>query len=250
MIEGEYRLLENRRTAARKANVTTAVAALALIGSVYALTASGAIGGIALQSFGGVLVLGSLWAMSSTLETRAESAQMSEHFLALIAPALERQISVQMEWLESKERISAMGFAEFRNKTLTLYQSRVRSLEQQYDDDCIFDHPGFKVSGRWYGSCRGGFAHDRGYGVIRDEAGNSLEYLGSAAGGMPSGTGGMITRNSRQVGALYFEGSFKQGLPNGVVQVEAPGGRPRIREFRAGKDVGSGAADKLQQLTF
>jgi len=250
MIEGEYRLLENRRTAARKANVTTAVAALALIGSVYALTASGAIGGIALQSFGGVLVLGSLWAMSSTLETRAESAQMSEHFLALIAPALERQISVQMEWLESKERISAMGFAEFRNKTLTLYQSRVRSLEQQYDDDCIFDYPGYNESGRWYGSCRRGFAHDRGYGVIRDEAGNSLEYLGSAAGGMPSGTGGMITRNSGEVGALYFEGSFKQGLPNGVVQVEAPGVRPRIREFRAGKDVGSGAADKLKSLTF
>jgi len=250
MIEGEYRLLENRRTAARKANVTTAVAALALIGSVYALTASGAIGGIALQSFGGVLVLGSLWAMSSTLETRAGSAQMSEHFLALIAPALERQISVQMEWLESKERISAMGFAEFRNKTLTLYQSRVRSLEQQYDDDCIFDYPGYNESGRWYGSCRGGFAHDRGYGVIRDEVGNSLEYLGSAAGGMPSGTGGMITRNSGDVGALYFEGSFKQGLPNGVVQVEAPGVRPRIREFRAGKDVGSGAADKLQSLTF
>ena len=60
----------------------------------------------------------------------------------------------------------------------------------------------------------------------------------------------MITRNARQVGALYFEGSFKQGLPNGVVQVEAPGNRPRVREFRAGKDVGSAAADKLQQLTF
>ena len=102
------------------------------------------------------------------------------------------------------------------------------------------------MSGRWYGSCRGGFAHDRGYGVIRDEAGNSLEYLGSAAGGMPSGTGGMITRNSREIGALYFN----QGLPNGVVQVEAPGVRPRIREFRAGEDVGSGAADKLQSLIF
>ena len=106
MIEGEYALLENRRSAARKANVTTAVAALALIGSIYAATASGAIGGIAMQSFSGILVLGSLWAMSSTLETRAESAQMSENFLALIAPALERQISVQMEWLESKERIA------------------------------------------------------------------------------------------------------------------------------------------------
>jgi hypothetical protein len=250
MIEGEYRLLENRRTAARKANVTTAVAALALIGSVYALTASGAIGGIAMSSFGGVLVLGSLWAMSSTLETRAESAEMSEHFLALIAPALERQISVQMEWLESKERISAMGFAEFRNKTLTLYQSRIRSLERQFDDNCIFDHPGFTVSGRWYGSCRGGRAHDRGYGVISDGSGNTLEYLGAAAGGMPSGIGGMIVRDSSETGANYFEGSFGRGVPNGVVQVEEPGGRARIREFRAGKDVGSGSADELQRLTF
>jgi hypothetical protein len=250
MIEGEYNLLENRRTAARKANVTTAVAALALVGSVYAATASGAIGGIALQSFSGVLVLGSLWAMSSTLETRADSAQMSEHFMALIAPALERQISVQMEWLESKERISALGFAEFRNKTLTLYQARVRSLDHRYDDSCIFDHPAFTISGRWYGSCRGGFAHDRGYGVIRDASGNSLEYLGTAANGLPSGTGGMIARYSAKTGAFYFEGSFAQGVPNGVVQVEEPGGRPRIREFRAGKDVGSGAAEKLQRLTF
>ena len=80
--------------------------------------------------------------MSSTLETRAESAQMSEHFLALIAPALERQISVQMEWLESKERISAMGFAEFRNKTLTLYQARVRSLEQSIRRQLYFRPPG------------------------------------------------------------------------------------------------------------
>jgi len=250
MIEGEYRLLENRRSAARKANVTTAVAALALIGSIYAATASGAVGGIALQSFSGVLVLGSLWAMSSTLETRAESAQMSEHFLALIAPALERQISVQMEWLESKERISAMGFAEFRNKTLTLYQSRVRSLENRYEDNCIFRHPEFSVSGRWYGSCRDGLAHERGYGVVLDSAGNSLEYLGSAKNGMPSGTGGMIARYSRQTGSFYFEGRFDEGVPDGVVLVEEPGGRPQVREFRSGKDVGSGVADQLQPLTF
>jgi hypothetical protein len=250
MIEGEYRLLENRRTAARKANVTTAVAALALVGSIYAATASGAVGGIALQSFSGLLVLGSLWSMSSTLETRAESAQMSEHFLALIAPALERQISVQMEWLESKERISAMGFAEFRNKTLTLYQSRVRSLEQRFDDNCVFRYPGFTTIGRWYGSCRDGLAHDRGYGVISDASGNSVEYLGSASGGLPSGIGGMILRNSSRTGALYFEGSFERGLPSGVVQVEEPGGRAQIREFRAGKDVGSGAAGQLRRLKF
>jgi hypothetical protein len=250
MIEGEYNLLEDRRTAARKQNVTTAFAALALAGSIYAATASGAIGGIAMQSFSGVLVLGSLWAMSSTLETRAESAQMSEHFMALIAPALERQISVQMEWLESKERISALGFAEFRNKTLTLYQARIRSLENQYDDNCQFSHPGFTVTGRWYGSCREGRATERGYGVIRDTSGNSIEYLGTASNGYPSGIGGMIARYARETGAFYFEGSFDRGLPDGVLRVEEPGGRPRIREFKAGKDVGNGTAGELQSLTF
>jgi hypothetical protein len=250
MIEGEYRLLENRRSAARKQNVTAAFAALALAGSIYAATASGAVGGISMQSFSGVLMLGSLWAMSSTLETRAESAEMSEHFLALIAPALERQISVQMEWLESKERISALGFAEFRNKTLTLYQARIRSLETQYDDDCRFSHPGFSVEGRWYGSCRDGRAQAHGYGVIRDGAGNSVEYLGAAKNGLPSGTGGMISRYASETGAFYIEGEFKAGAPDGMVKVEAPGGKPRIREFRAGKDVGSGAAGELQTLTF
>jgi len=195
-------------------------------------------------------VLGSLWAMSSTLETRAESAQMSEHFLALIAPALERQISVQMEWLESKERISAIGFAEFRNKTLTLYQARVRSLQTRYDDNCTFRHPAYTVRGRWYGSCRDGLANERGYGVILDDAGNSVEYLGTAKNGLPSGTGGMIARYSSEAGAFYFEGAFENGLPNGVVRVEEPGARARIREFRAGKDVGNGVADQLTRLTF
>ncbi len=250
MIEGEYNLLEKRRSMARKQNVTSAFAALALAGSVYAATASGAVGGIGLQSFSGVLVLGSLWAMSSTLETRAESAQMSEHFLTLIAPALERQISVQMEWLESKERISAKGFAEFRNKTLTLYQARIRSFEGEFDDNCIFTHPGFHAQGRWYGSCRNGLAAERGYGVIRDDSGNSVEYLGTATRGAPSGTGGMIARYRNETGAFYFEGTFSEGLPEGVVLLEEPGRKSRVREFRAGKDVGSGAVSELQSLEF
>jgi hypothetical protein len=248
MIEGEYRLLEDRRSAARKQNVTTAFAALALAGSIYGATASGA--AVALESFSGVLVLGSIWAMSSTLETRAESAQMSEHFMALIAPALERQISVQMEWMESKERITAMGFAEFRNKTLTLYQARIRSLESQFADDCQFLNPGFTVRGRWYGGCREGLGVGRGYGVIVDEAGNSAEYLGTAKDGLADGTGGLIARYRNQPGAYYFEGSFARGLPDGVMLVEEPGRKPRTREFRAGKEAGNGAAGAVARLAF
>jgi hypothetical protein len=250
MIEGEYRLLQDRRTAARKQNVTAAFAALALAGSIYGATASGAAGAAALQSFSGVLVLGSIWAMSSTLETRAESAKMSENFLALIAPALERQISVQMEWLESKERISAMGFAEFRNKTLTLYQARIRSLDRRFEDNCLFRHPGFTLAGRWYGDCRNGRAEGRGYGVIVDESGNSVEFLGNARDGVPEGSGGLIARYHHETGAFYFEGTFSAGLPDGVLLVEEPGRKPRTREFRAGKDVGNGASTEVQRLMF
>jgi hypothetical protein len=250
MIEGEYRLLEDRRSAARKQNVTAAFAALALAGSIYGATASGAAGAVAVQTFSGLLVLGSIWAMSSTLETRAESAQMAEHFMALIAPALERQISVQMEWLESKERISAMGFAEFRNKTLTLYQARVRSLETRFEDDCLLRHPAFGVAGRWYGSCRNGLAAGRGYGVIVDEAGNSVEYLGDAEGGLASGVGGMIARYRERGGAFYFEGSFRSGVPDGALRVEEPGQKTRARTFRAGKDAGGASPKDVTQLVF
>jgi hypothetical protein len=250
MIEGEYRLLEDRRSAARKQNVTTALAALAMVGALYGATASGAAGAAALETFSGVLVLGSIWAMSSTLETRAESAKMSENFLALIAPALERQISVQMEWLESKERISAMGFAEFRNKTLTLYQARIRSLERRFEDNCLFRHPGFNLAGRWYGDCSDGRAEGRGYGVIVDESGNSVEFLGNARGGVPEGSGGLIARYHHETGAFYFEGTFSGGLPDGVLLVEEPGRKQRTREFRAGRDVGNGAATEVQRLMF
>ncbi len=250
LIEGEYRLLVKRRKMAHKQNVTTAVMALALAGSVYGATAGSAAGAAILSNFSGVFVLGSLWAMSSTLETRSESAEMAEHFMVLIAPALERQISVQMEWLESKERITAIGFAEFRNKTLTLYQARIRSLQTTNDGNCIFRHPSISGQGRWYGGCQGGLATHRGYGVVRDESGNSVEFLGTAEAGMASGTGGMIVRKSNGIGSVYHEGSFREGLPDGIVRVEEPGKKPRIREFRAGSDVGKGDGSQLQALVF
>ncbi len=250
MIEGEYKLLEKRRSEARKQNVTTAVAALALVGSVYGATLSGAAGAALMQNFAGVFMLGSLWAMSSTFKTQRESAEMAEHFLTLIAPALERQMSVQMEWLESKEKITAIGFAEFRNKTLSLYQARVRSLQADVTDRCVFKHPSISGSGRWFGSCTGGLASKRGYGVVKSGSGSYVEYLGTAQDGMASGTGGMIVRAANRIGATYYEGNFRNGLPDGTVKIEEPGRKSRVREFRAGRDVGKGNASELQSLAF
>ena len=129
------------------------------------------------------------------------------------------------------------------------YENRV--LEHaDVDGKCVFRHPSIDGQGRWYGGCSGGLASERGYGVVQDDAGNYVEFLGMARDGMASGTGGMIVRKSNEIGAVYHEGSFRGGLPDGVVRVEVPGGKPRVREFRAGLDVGRGDENQLKLLEF
>ena len=167
-----------------------------------------------------------------------------------MAPTFDRQMSVQMEWLESKELITARGFAEFRNKTLSLYQARVRSMTVSVDRHCQFSHPNFQQTGRWYGSCDDGKASGRGYGLVSNERGGQVEFLGYAENGMASGSGGMIIKQRGTLGATYYEGSFGAGVPNGIVRVEKPGSAPALRQFRAGNDVGRGNAGELQKLSF
>jgi len=157
---------------------------------------------------------------------------------------------VQMEWLESKEVITARGFAEFRNKTLSLYQSRVRSMEVNADQQCRFRHPDFDQAGRWYGVCESGVALGRGYGLIMDQRGDTLEFIGDAHDGFASGSGAMIIQRKGELGATYYEGGFKNGLPDGVVRVERIGDVPKLRQYKAGVDIGKGNAEQLQSLNF
>jgi hypothetical protein len=77
-----------------------------------------------------------------------------------------------------------------------------------------------------------------------------VEFVGTADSGLATGTGAMIRRSAGESGAVYYEGNFEQGLPDGVVKVEEPGRKPRIRQFRSGKDAGSADADRLQSLQF
>jgi hypothetical protein len=250
MISAEFRMLEERRRLARIQNMTTALAAVALAGSVYGTMGAGGATAAAIQNLTGILVVGAGWATSKSIKTSRKSSKVTENFMAQMAPALNQQIDIQMEWLESKERITALGFAEFRNKTLTLYQSRVRSITDTDIGECDFIHPSFAAVGKWYGGCEKGLASHRGYGLIRDEFGETLEFVGTAKAGKASGIGSMIVWNSNRVGAIYYEGQFNQGVPDGVLLLEEPGKRPRIREFRAGIDVGSGNAERLQRLNF
>ena len=249
IIAAEYRTLEERRQLARKQNITTAVAVIALAGAVYGAVASAA-STAAVITTSGALLAGSGWALHETLETKTESNEVNRYFLARMAPAFDRQMSVQMEWLESKEVITARGFAEFRNKTLSLYQSRVRSMQVSANEQCRFEHPGFDQSGRWFGICENGVAAGRGYGLIMNKRGDTVEFIGDTQKGMASGTGGMIIQRYGQVGATYFEGGFKAGLPDGVVRIEEPGQLPRTRLYQDGMDIGKGDVRRLQSLNF
>ena len=249
IISAEYRMLEERRQLARKQNITTAVAVVALAGSVYGAVASVA-GTTAVAVASGAALAGSGWALHQSLETRTESKEVNRYFLARMAPAFDRQMAVQMEWLESKEVITARSFAEFRNKTLSLYQSRVRSMQVTADQECKFSHPDFSQQGKWYGVCEDGLASGRGYGLIMNPRGDTGEFIGDAKSGLASGSGGMIMQRKNQLGATYFEGSFKKGLPDGVVRVEAPGQAPKLRQYKAGTDIGKGNASKLKSLDF
>jgi hypothetical protein len=221
-----------------------------LAGAVYGTAVSSTVIGAALQNITGVLVLGSIWSISSSMKTRTKAGNVTEKFMALMAPELDRQIDVQVEWLESKEKITARGFAEFRDKTTALYQSRVRSMDTASDDRCIFRHPAIATPGRWYGQCDEGLATGRGYGLAGEETGISAEYLGDAQNGLASGTGGMILRQAGQASPAYYEGQFEEGQPDGVVMFQAAGSQPRVLQFRAGVESGKASEAQWKQLQF
>jgi hypothetical protein len=85
---------------------------------------------------------------------------------------------------------------------------------------------------------------------VINEQGDTLEFVGTARNGLASGSGGMIIQRSRQLGAIYYEGEFSNGLPDGIVRIEQAGLAPRLRTFKAGVDVGKAKSTKLQSLKF
>jgi len=250
MISAEYRLLERRRELARAQNMSTALAIVAMAGGIYLGANGDSSNFLTSNTMSNLLVLSSLWAMNSAMSASAESKTIGENFLLQMAPAINRQVSVQLEWHESREQITARDFADFRRQTMSLYQSSIRSIQQEQDPECEFRHPSVETTGRWLGGCFAGLASDRGYGLIIDPDGTTVEYLGSANSGFASGIGAMIVRSPKELGANYYEGHFRDGLPDGVILLEEPGKKSRVRQFQAGKDRGSADPSSLQRLVF
>ena len=250
LITAEYRMLEERRDLARSQNLSTALAIVAMAGAVYAGSDSDSGNFFHSRTMANLATITSLWAMNAAFARNAESKTVGQNFLAQMAPAINRQVSVQMEWLGSTEQITASDFEEFRSKTLALYQRSVRAVDGRYAAGCAFRHPAVAETGAWYGRCRDGEAAGSGYGVVIDAQGNTVEYVGAAKSGQADGVGAMIFRTPDAAGAVYYEGDFYQGQPHGVVRVEQPGRRPDVRRFEAGVDRGRGDEAQLQRVTF
>lgn len=252
MIAAEYRLLEERRDLARAQNAGTALAVLTMAGAVYA---GGSDSSFQSQTMSNVLAFSSMWAASAAIRRNAESKSIGANFLLQMAPAINRQVSVQLEWLDTSREISAADFGSLREQTLALYQEHVRSMNALPARDCVFRQPQFEPAGRWFGPCENGLATGNGYGVLVAENGDRVEYLGAAERGMAGGVGAMILQRgegmlSSDVGATYLEGGFADGLPAGVVRIERPGRKPRTRHFEAGIDRGSADGDDVPRLRF
>jgi hypothetical protein len=128
MLAGEYQLLEERRDLARKQNMGAALAILALAGAMYIGNNSDGSDFFESSTMGNILLASSVWGMSSAFGANAQSKTIGENFLAQMAPAINNQVTVQVEWLESRETISARDFTSFREQTLALYQRSVRSV--------------------------------------------------------------------------------------------------------------------------
>jgi len=250
IIAAEYELLEERRDLSRRQNLGTALAILAMAGAMYAGNSIDSGDFFESQTMGNILAITSLWAASSAFSAHAQSKIVGENFLAQMAPAISRQVTVQLEWLESREEITAGDFAEFRNQTLALYQRSARSIPAHEPAECNFLYPGRDSPGRWFGHCSEGMASGSGYGLLIDDQGNTTEYVGTASAGLAEGNGAMILRSSAETGAVYIEGGFQGGLPDGVVRVEEPGRRSRVRLYRAGRDAGSADPDELPRIQF
>jgi hypothetical protein len=250
IIAAEYRLLEDRRDLARTQNIGTVLAIVAMAGAMYAGNNADSGDFFESRTMANILALSSVWAMSSAFSAHAQSKIVGENFLAQMAPAIDQQVTVQVEWLESRQEITARDFAEFRSQTLALYQRSARTIGSQTNSNCTFRQPEFEQAGRWFGPCDDGFATGTGYGLLVGEQGQRIEFVGSAHSGLAEGLGAMISHSPGETGALYFEGTFHQGLPDGVVSVEEPGRKSRVRMFRAGRDAGAASIDDLQRIQF
>ncbi len=247
MLVAEHQVLEERRQIARQQNTATALAVLGAVAAVGVAANGGSdqtFGQAQARNLGtSVLLSGAIYAASQAVSLNRLSKSVGANYLTSIVPALEEQISVNVNLIDSNETITAIRFEDLQEKLQTLYTENQRSLDT-IATSCGYKHSGDDAIGTWLGVCNGGVADGAGVGVIRYEDGAAVEYIGDAANGKPQGGGLMIFHSA--TGSNYaVEGQFVNGKAEGVMKVARAGQVDQLRLYRAGQDVSAAPANTV-----
>ncbi|MEM9740523.1 MAG: hypothetical protein AAF829_11700 [Pseudomonadota bacterium] len=247
LLTAEFDLLQRRRELARQQNLATAAA----IAGVVAAGAVAANSGDTFDpgDFIAVDLLTDLATISAmqAFSLNSQNKTAGVNFIQSMVPALEEQITVQVELLDSNEAISAIRIEDFRTLLQERYADSQRSIDT-VSSRCEFSIGDSDVRGVWHGECSGGIAAGVGAGVVRKANGAAVEYFGETHNGQPEGVGYMIVHNAS--GAFSLEGNFDDGQADGVVRVARAGATSREMIYRNGREVGPAPAGQVAPSLF
>ncbi|MEM6497440.1 MAG: hypothetical protein AAF709_12020 [Pseudomonadota bacterium] len=236
MLAAETEIIDERRDLARQQNMATAAAVLAGVAAVGVASNSG--DNVGLDELIAVNLLTDLTLLAGVQawQLRQQSLAVGSNYLGAIAPALDEQVEVQDDLLDSSETITAVRFEDLQGKLQTLYNERQRALDVE-GSSCAYKPNGDDGEiGRWNGVCANGVANGPGVGVVQREDGSSQQYFGEALDGRPHGRGYLIMADDS--GAWGMEGRFFEGQADGIMRVNRAGRPDAIRTYSAGRDSG------------
>jgi len=238
IIQAEYEVLEKQRDLVRKQNLSTGLAILATVAAGAAIASESK--SDSNTTFGeqlaiNALIQGAIFSGTQAFSYKRRADLVSANYFSSIIPALEEQISVQVDLIDSNETITAIRFEDLRAKLQTLYDEKQRSLDT-IATRCGYTHDGTQTSGTWMGVCANGLGNGAGVGVLRNADGSAVEYYGYAENGQPQGPGYLVVHGL--TGSYTLEGQFQNGQANGVMRVSNPGKADALRLYQAGQDVG------------
>lgn len=236
MIIAETEVLDKRRALARQQNMATAAAIIAGVSAVAVASNSGdnvSLGEIiAVDALMDVTLLAAVQAWS----LKEQSVAVGANYLGSIVPALDEQVEVQVDLLDSSETITALRFEDLQTKLQTLYNERQRALEVE-GSTCAFKPDGADGEiGRWNGVCANGTANGPGVGILKRADGKIEQYFGEAADGKPHGRGYLIMSDGAS--AWGMEGRFADGVADGAMRVSRAGKGNVVRMYVSGRDTG------------
>ncbi|MEM1390856.1 MAG: hypothetical protein AAGG45_07225, partial [Pseudomonadota bacterium] len=129
MLIAETEIIDERRELARQQNMATAAAVFAGVAAVAVASNSGDNVGLDELIAVNLLTDVTLLAGVQAWQLRQQSLAVGSNYLGSIVPALDEQVEVQVDLLDSSETITAVRFEDLQGKLQTLYNERQRALD-------------------------------------------------------------------------------------------------------------------------